>query len=338
MNNKEILQKIALTPKGFERATLLEDETIRNAVLSSGANVTIYEGDISCGKSVKEMLSGVSIGLIQRKNKKGNFDGLGALGGLAERTSAMEFAFLSSSQRRALVGQKDDVILVDNIPTLCFDINIIRKNNVLRELREELADIGINDITINPDNLELIFMDNVRDDNYMINIWDGNGECFAINPYCHVYKDDIGLIDKIIEKSSQQENGEVSEYKKIPLFEALKAYENRKNATYTLEDGRDALRDYRYPHEYLTAWALASKLLEYDDEKMISLALEVQKETKHLISFEKVAKATKQSMEDVADVLGVSLDTLNKMENACKSSWTSKCMNDKFRAPDSFSL
>ena len=38
----EALQKIAQTSKGVERAELLKNNEIRNAVLSSGANVTIY--------------------------------------------------------------------------------------------------------------------------------------------------------------------------------------------------------------------------------------------------------------------------------------------------------
>ena len=214
MDRNEALLKIALTSKGIKRATLLEDETIRNAVLSSGANVTIYEGDISAGKSIKEMLSNVYIGLIQRKNRHGNFDGLGALGGLAERTNIDDFSNMTSSERRKLVGYKDDVILVDNIPTLVFDMDIIRKNNVMREMSEELGDLGITNITINPQNIVLIEMPKVKDDNYMINIWDGDGECFAITPYCHIYKDDTHIIDKIIEKSDEQEHGEVAEYKK----------------------------------------------------------------------------------------------------------------------------
>ncbi len=324
MDRNEALLKIALTSKGIKRATLLEDETIRNAVLSSGANVTIYEGDISIGKSIKEMLSNVYIGLIQRKNRYGNFDGLGALGGLAERTNIDDFSNMTSSERRKLVGYKDDVILVDNIPTLVFDMDIIRKNNVMREMSEELSDLGITNITINPQNMVLIEMPKVKDDNYMINIWDGNGECFAITPYCHIYKDDSHIIDKIIEKSDEQEHGEVAEYKKIPLFEALKAYGNIGNKLCSLEDGRDGRKDYRYPHEYLAVWALCAKLLEHDEKKMIQLATELQKETNHLISFEKLAKATSQKIADIADIIGVSSDAIYHMDKNCKNIFAKK--------------
>ena len=322
-NREDALTKIAKTPKGNERTKLLMDDNFRALVLSSGANVTIYEGELKDASSIKDAISDIYIGLIQRKNKKGNFDGLGALGGLAERTSLEEFNKLSSSERRLLIGKKDDIILIDNVPSLTFDMDIIRKNNVMREMSEELADIGINDITINPSNMELVYMPKVKDDNYMINIWDGRGECFAITPYCHLYKDDSGLIDTIIKRANEQEHGEVAEYKKVSLFEALKAYGNI-GSKHTLEDGRDAIKDYRYPHEYLASWALASKLLDNDEEKLVKLANEVQISSSHLISFERIAKDTKQSLFDVAKILNISLETLEKMETNCKKNYNRK--------------
>ena len=323
-NKEDALAQIANTPKGIERGKLLTDDSFRALVLSSGANVTIYQGEVINSSSVKEAISGIYIGLIQRKNRHANFDGLGALGGLAERTSLEEFNEYTAVERYALVGKKDDVILIDDFPTLINDMDIIRKNNVLREMSEELADLGIKDITINPDNMELVPMPKVKDDNYMINIWDGKGECFAITPYCHLYRDDKGLIDTIIEKSNEQENGEVAEYKKIPLFNALLAYGHRSNTKHKLEDGRDAKKDYRYPHEYLASWALASKLLDNNEEKLVKLANEVQDASDHLISFERIAKDTKQSLFDVAEILDISPETLEKIENNCK-----KCYNSK---------
>ena len=323
-NNKDyILKKIAQTPKGDKRAVLLKNETIRNAVLSSGANVTIYEGNIKDKSSPKDILSDIYVGLIQRKNKHGKFDGLGALGGLAERTSIEEFNNATLLERLSLIDKKDDVILVDNAPYLTFDIDIIRKNNVLREMSEELFDLGIRDITINPDKMELIPMPNVKDDNYMINIWDGKGECFAITPYCHIYKDEEGLIDTIIKTAKEQENGEVAEYRKVPLMDALKAYGNI-GTSCLLEDGRDAKKDYRYPHEYLCAWALASKLLNHDENKIFELAIEIQKSSNHLISFETLAKNTKQNMEDISCILGISNETLEKIEKHCKNIHSNK--------------
>ena len=333
------LQRIAALPKGEKRRKLLEDEKFRASVLSSGANVTIYVGDIKSSEngntSMEELLSDVFVGLIQRRNKKGMKDGLGALGGLAERTSKKEFDKLSKKEKLALVGQKDDVVLRDGQPILIKDIDEIRKNNVLREMREELDDLGIKDVSVNPVKLVLVPMPKVKDDNFMINIWDGNGQCFAISPYCHLYKDDEGLIDEIIKSAKQKTKGEVFSYQKLPLFKALGAYGYKGEKNCSLEDGRSADRDYRYPHEHLAAWALASELLEHDPKKMIALVAEVQESVPHSISFYNIAKATGQTPEDLSSVLGVSPDILEKMEKTAgkvfddKRSMKSRIADDK---------
>ena len=313
---EQALQRIADLPKGEDRKKLLQDEDFRRLVLSSGANVTIYSGNIKSDKSIslEEALSGVYVGLIQRKNRSGKLDGLGALGGLAERTSEEEFYGLGQEKRTELINQRDDVVLQSNIPVLTRDINVIRQKNVLREMREELDDLGIQDLSIDPARLELISMPKVKDDNYMINIWSGTGKCFAISPYCHLYEDTEGLIDKIIAHEQEKEGGEVSSYKKIPLFKALGAYGNHGTEGCQLEDGRSADQDYRYPHEYLTVWALAAKLLNYDEDKMIALASEVQSSVSHVISFSKLAEATGQTLDDLAAVLKLMPNTIRKME------------------------
>jgi len=338
MENKQqrALTKIALTPKGRERAKLLQDDDFRKLVLSSGANVTIYSGEIDLSATTpSKKLENIQIGLIQRKNKKGKFDGLGALGGLAERTNEAYFNQLSEEEKLNLIGQKDDVILQDGKPILTTDINIIRKNNVLREMREELENLNIFDITIDSSKLELIPMNKVKDDNYMINIWDGNGECFAITPYCHLYKDEDGLIDTINQNAKEQIGGEASEYKKVPLLKALSSYGNMTKSEHALEDGRDALKDYRYPHEYLASWALASKLLEHDDNQMIELAKSVQQNANHLISFEKIASSSSIEMKDIAEILKIKPETLNKMEEAFKNTFSQNkqiLQNHKFNS------
>lgn len=312
---EEVLKKIALTPKGREREKLLADDNIRNCVLSSGANVTLYCGELKeKPENAVDEISEIYVGLILRRNKKGNFDGLGALGGLAERTDKQKFTRLAEDEKLELVGKKDDVVLVGGKAILIDDIDVICKNNVLRELKEELFDLGIKDIKIDKEKLELIKLCNVKDDNYITNIWEGSGECYAISPYCHVYKDDEGIIDKICDKGCAKEGGEVNGYKKIPLFEALKCFGNYSNAEFTLEDGRDAKNDYRYAHEYLALWGFTSRILG-DDEKLMELALCVQEDTKHRISFREVAKHTKQSIEDVALSLNVDMQTLLCIEN-----------------------
>ena len=104
----------------------------------------------------------------------------------------------------------------------------------------------------------------------------------------------------------------------MSLIEALTSWGNREsNPAFALEDGRSATRDYRYPHEYLVSWALASMLLGHDPQKMKQLASEVQAICDHLISFAEIARATKQTMKDVADILNVPLAVLQEMENTC---------------------
>lgn len=313
-NYAEILEKIANTPKGTARAQLLADDEIRLAVLSSGANVTFYCGKPHTASTAKEALSEVYIGLIQRKNKKGMLDGLGALGGLAERTNEEFFNSLEDKEKTRFIGQKDDVILENGHSVLIKDIDVIRKNNVLREMREELDDLGIKDIHIKPAFLELIPMPKVKDDNYMINIWNGEGECFAITPYCHVYEDKTGLIDEISRRAAEKEGGEAVTYKKINLFEALSAYGHSGKKGLSLEDGRSADKDYRYPHEHLVAWALAAKLFKHDEQRLTVLAKEVQENADHPISFARLAEATGQSLEDVAAILHIKPQTLKQIE------------------------
>ena len=314
----EILKKIAITPKGEMRACLLRDENIRNLVLSSGANVTIYKGEVKKNaKDVIDEISEIYVGLILRKNKNRKYDGLGALGGLAERTSKKEFDRMTNEERKEYIGKKDDVIIKDGEVVLVNDIDVIRKNNVFREMSEELEDLGITDIRIDKDKLELINMPNIKDDNYMINIWDGKGECFAITPYCHIYKDDDEIIDNIVMKGKEKKGGEVACFIKMPLIEALKGFGNKKNAEHLLEDGRDAKKDYRYPHEYLALWGLVSKLLK-DDDKVVELGLHLQENTNHLISFREIIKHTKQSMEDVAKGINIDIEKLIILEDGMK--------------------
>ena len=121
-----ILSLIASTPKGAERAKLLENETFRNLVLNSGANVTIYTGNVdNTTDNVTQSLKNIYVGLIQRKNKNRGFDGLGALGGMAERTDEKNFAEMSESERISLSKAKDDIVVVNGVAKLTKDIDII---------------------------------------------------------------------------------------------------------------------------------------------------------------------------------------------------------------------
>ena len=328
MTYKEALEKLR-GMSAQERARFLENSKNRAAILSSGANVNIYAGELIKGETLKEAFSKVFIGLIQRKNRFGKLDGLGALGGLVERTSTEELLDKKQISPKEvhqkilakLFNQKDDIIYnaITKKYEITTDINIIRINNVLREMKEELADLGIEGISINPDKLELISMPEVKDDNYIINIWNGEGNSYAVNPYSHLYKDETGLLDILVEKAKERENGEATKFIKKPLFDALSAYGNKPTGNEPiLEDGRVANKDYRYTHEYLAAWALASNLLNHDPKKLLQLAIEVQKEADHHISFKVIAKATNQSLSALAKVLGVDEKTIQDIETKTK--------------------
>lgn len=88
------------------------------------------------------------------------------MGGLAERTKANETTSYSD-----LYGIKDDIGKDENGQyVLIKDLGKISQNNVMREMREELGDLGITDVTVDPTQLEPVPMPKVKDDNYIINI------------------------------------------------------------------------------------------------------------------------------------------------------------------------
>lgn len=318
-NKEELLTALSLANKGNERAKILEIEQNRNLIQSSGANVTLYSGEIKTSPSSLKALENVHIGVIRRLNAKtGEPDGIGALGGLSERTNEAEFTAMSPKQRRALIGKKDDVIMSDNDAVLTFDINIIRLNNVIRETNEELGNLGIYDFKINPDDMQLIDMAKVKDDNFAINIWNGKGDVWCITPYCHILKTSQETLDMLENRSKDarhhEQNSEAANYTKIKLTQALKSFGNTSGKN-KLEDGRNANTDYRYPHEWLASWALASKLLNNDEEKLINLYREIQAQTSWKISFKNAAKKMGQDLNFIADVLKVDAKTIEIMEN-----------------------
>lgn len=320
--------EFASLPKGNAREKWLNVPANRALMLNSGANITIYEGEIYPSENVIEALKNINIGLILRKRKDGRLDGLGAFGGLAERTSQQEFERMTTDEKIARATQKDDIIISQGTPLLTTNIDIIRKKNALRELREELDDLGIAGTQLNDSRLELIPMPKVKDDNFAINIWNGTGECFAINPYCHIYHDNSGILNKILQQAQASQTGEVASFKKMPLLDALGAY-GHKGSDACLEDGRSATEDYRYPHEYLAAWGLASKLLEHRPECLVSLAKTVQSQNHHPISFKTLALKTGQDMEDIAQILKVSPETLSTMEKSMETVYQTKFLQLK---------
>ncbi len=124
--------------------------------------------------------------------------------------------------------------------------------------------------------------------------------------------------DEILENlvsadQKKQEHSEVNNLRKMPLFEALKHYGER-GGKVQMNDGRNAENDYRYVHEWLAMWGLASEVLGHDDEKMLKLMEEVQKETPWKINFRSAAEKMGKDIYFIADVLKIKPETIEKMQ------------------------
>ena len=111
----------------------------------------------------------------------------------------------------------------------------------------------------------------------------------------------------------RQEHSEATEFRVVPLWTALKSYGNHSGKN-RLEDGRNAQTDYRYPHEWLAAWYIASAALNHDDNAVLSLMNELQQETAWKISLDNAAQKMGKDLNFIADVLQLKPETVQKME------------------------
>lgn len=317
---EEILAVLRQTPKGAARAEILNVEANRKLVLNSGANVTLFCGQPAAGKSMEEKLQNVYVGLLERQNaKSGKPEGFGGLGGLSERTNKDEFFALSLPQQEELIGLKDDVVLDEfNCPVLTDDIDIIRKNNVMRETYEEMGNLGIYDFVPDADKLEVVDMPGVKDDNYILNVWNGGGQVWAVTPFCHILHTDEELLNRLSEQSllnRHEANSEARRFHKMPLFEALPRWGGNLGGEKS-EDGRDMTYDYRYPHEWLVSWRIASDCLEHDAQQMKALAAEIQSSVRHRLDFENALRRMGQTADWADNVLKLPSGTVAQMQEA----------------------
>lgn len=328
----EVLEALRKASKGSERNEILKNRINRCLILTTGASLIIYSGNITEGNSLKEKLSGVHVAVMQRRNSiSGKPDGLGTFGGLAERTNPFEFYNMTQEQRKNLIGKKDDILFVNEVPVLTKDLSIIRRNNLLREAKEELSDLGIMDINFADENIQQIPIPQLKDDNYIINIWDGNGQSYAVNPYCHILQKDETFID-LLERQSRafkhKKNSEADSIKKYPLFDVLSCFGNF-GGKYTAEDGRNMQKDYRYPHEWLMTWVIASKILDNNPANLIKLAEEVQISSPHLVDFGLAIKKMDTKPSVLANTLGIEQNVFNQMQNNMVEIYQNK--SDLFR-------
>lgn len=335
-----------LDPQG--RAEILYHGDNRSLVLSSGANVTLFardEGEIRRGRTLVEQLGGVRLALIQRM--RGPIpDGFGALGGLSERTPMTSDTFnaLAAPEQKALADLKDDVFpgsAPDEPHRLTTNIDEIRVATVLREMAEELHDANLGPIAdrlCDPasglgETMNLMPLEGVFDDNFILNIWARTGgddkpaeEVFAISPYCHTLEIGDDLFGPLTGgREEVKEGGEVRAVQAVPLIDALMKWGKTGGAHTAKEDNRDMEFDYRYPHEWMASWFIASQQLEglgHDRESgLVELAAEVQKEIyerglTHKIDFGAAAAKMKIPLENMDAALMAPPGTVAKMQEA----------------------
>lgn len=311
----DVLTLIAATPKGQPRKDVLEK--YRDLVSVTGGGCVLYAPKKVEGKTFQQRLSQTYVGVLERLNARtGIPDGLGTFGGLGEYATPEQV----EKDGTALLGHYDNVILDETgkHAKLTQDITIIARQNAAREAKEELQNLGITDYQIPTEELEHIPMPGVRDDNYIVNRWDGNGQAFAVTPYGHLLKVQESLLDSLQIKSQTNEHEELTEartYQKMPLFEALKHWGKKvpQGAPNRSEDGRDLTYDYRYPHEYILTWVIAAKVLDGDEKAVLQLANEVQQKSTHFIDLKNMANQMGVTLKQAGAIIGVSEKTMDTM-------------------------
>lgn len=243
MQNKEqIWQYLSAFPKGESRREALENIDW-TPIITTGANVTLYCKD---KKGICHVL------LINRQKKDGTPDGVGALGGLSEYIEASDFEKRNNFHRYHLIGKKDNVILNNKRPIMTTDIDIICRNTVLREMKEELGNLNIVVPNLPWDKMCLVSKSDY-DADFLIHHWEGEGSVFVVKAYCYALLVDEKIIDDLLYQSQRgfkEQNSELSGMQKVPAMIA---------STYPLGRGEN---NYRYLHEQQVCHQMA------ENEKM----------------------------------------------------------------------
>ena len=333
--NKEAFLKIFSGASAQERKIMLRNPKNRALIAGTGANVTMYCGTISSGKTIRQKLSQIYVGLIERLNSRtGAHEGYGATGGLAETISANKFYSLSLKARKILINHIDNIILDENNqPRLTTNQQLINQNNLMREVNEELGNLGIYNAKIDFSNLEQLNTDGVTDDNYAINIWKGQGNVLAITPQCYRLRVTEEFLEDLHQKSlalPHEVNSEAKSFIKMPIFEALGRFGKRTGKELS-EDGRDMCNDYRYPHEWLQSWKIATDALNKASPLMVRLATEVQNSVNYPLSFTKAAHMMDKDLNYIAEALEVSPRTIQTMENNFSTAYLARTKENRQR-------
>ncbi len=285
---KQVVEVLSHIPKGNERRLFLEQTNACDFLMSIGSNVTLFYGQSSDDTDILKRLSTVDVFLIQRRTENGVFDGFGAFGGLSECLDENLFIGMSLSERETMVGVWDNVIMQNGQPVLTQDKHIISLNNVRREMREELSDIGFYDIAFEWDKMiktPLVCLD----DDYLVHRWEPGTPARIVEPQCYVMPISSSLADTLMHsdlKKTRQPNGELFGLVKMPLNEAL------------FQIAPLTTQGYHYSHEWLSAWFLASFCLqeEYQRQQLVDLLKQVP-------SFEGICRKIRVPMNDVCHLL-----------------------------------
>lgn len=224
----EVENALRNAPKGKAREKILAAGDNRRLIAGSGANVTFYAGSAGTEGGALKRLQSVCVGVLLRRNAKtGRPDGLGALGGLAERTGAEEFAAADEKRRRQLAAVRDDVVVSAGKAALISDEEEIARRNVCREMREELGNLGIYDFKLPAAAFEAADVPGACDDNFAVNRWNGEGHVWAVTPRCFLLKTDARTLERLqglSEKGRREAFSEARGFCKIRLTEALSRF------------------------------------------------------------------------------------------------------------------
>lgn len=249
---EQVIKALSQLPKGAARRQLLDETNAVNFISAIGSNVTLYCGESTEGNDFQTQLAPVRVILIQRRRQNGEPDGIGALGGLSECIDAHRFEALSADEKLKCVHKWDNVILENGQPVLTTNVQQISLNNIKREVREELGNIGIHSFQLLWGKIVRLPF-NPQDDSFLVNRWELGQRVSVILPQCYALKISNGLADDLIKKSNQgirEQNTELFGLRKYALTDVL------------FRAGDSATKDYRYPHEWLSSWFIVAQLIK----------------------------------------------------------------------------
>ena len=234
--------------------------------------------------------------------------------------------------KELLLGGKDDIVSnTHGDVILTSDIKTIAANTVRREMLEELSEIGLGSFKIDASRLHLIKNDGIKDDGYILETWNGDMDkaagIYAVTPFCHTYNLSPAEIIQIRETKQEGGGYEIGKLNREPLLDMLERF-GKKNA----EAKSDLTYNFKYPHEYISVWEIASSALERNPDKLVTLAETVQKNIAakgeaYKIDFAEVAKSRGVKISDINTYLEVPAGTVERMQAAIDKVLPSNAIN-----------